>query len=121
MRVQSLGKEDPWNRNRHKNRNRKWQPTSVFWSRKFYGQKSLAGYSPWGHKKSDNMTEHKHAATGKWIWERCNQMVKWTRKDSTLTLIFKHLFSLCTPVCLCVCTNLLQKLWSGDVTKVKDI
>ena len=31
------------------------------------------------------------------------------------------MYILCVYVCLCVCTNLLQKLWSGDVTKVKDI
>ena len=28
-------------------------PTSVFWPGKFHGQRSLAGYSPWGHKESD--------------------------------------------------------------------
>ena len=28
-------------------------PTSVFWPRKFYGQRSLAGYSPCGFKESD--------------------------------------------------------------------
>ena len=27
---------------------RKWQPTSVFLPGKFHGQRSLAGYSPWG-------------------------------------------------------------------------
>ena len=37
--------------------NRKWQPTSVFLPGKFYGQKSLLGYSPWDHKELD-MTEH---------------------------------------------------------------
>ena len=31
----------------------KWQPTSVLLSGKFHGQKSMAGYSPQGHKKSD--------------------------------------------------------------------
>ena len=36
---------------------RKWQPTSVFLPGEFHGQRSLAGYSPWGHKESD-MTEH---------------------------------------------------------------
>ena len=34
----------------------KWQPTPVFLPEKFHGQRSLAGYSPWGHKESD-MTE----------------------------------------------------------------
>jgi len=28
-------------------------PTSVFWPGKFHGQRSLAGYSPWGPKESD--------------------------------------------------------------------
>ena len=32
---------------------RKWQPAPVFLSGKFYGQRSLEGYSPWGHKESD--------------------------------------------------------------------
>ena len=35
---------------------RKWQPTPVFLPRKFHGQRSLSGYSPWHHKESD-MTE----------------------------------------------------------------
>ena len=29
---------------------RKWQPTPIFLSGKSPGQRSLAGYSPWGHK-----------------------------------------------------------------------
>ena len=38
---------------------RKWQPTPVFLSGKFYGQRSLASYSPQGHKESD-VTERTH-------------------------------------------------------------
>ena len=34
----------------------KWQPTPVFLSGEFHGQRSLEGYSPWGCKESD-MTE----------------------------------------------------------------
>ena len=30
----------------------KWQPTSVFFLGKFYGQRSLAGCSPWGGRES---------------------------------------------------------------------
>ena len=30
---------------------RKWQPTSVFLPRESHGQRSLAGCSPWGHKR----------------------------------------------------------------------
>ena len=32
------------------------QPTPVFLPGEFHGQRSLAGYSPWGHKELD-MTE----------------------------------------------------------------
>ena len=35
---------------------RTWQPTLVFFPGESHGQRSLAGYSPWGRKESD-MTE----------------------------------------------------------------
>ena len=35
---------------------RAWQPTPVFLPGESHGQRSLAGYSPWGHKEL-NMTE----------------------------------------------------------------
>ena len=35
---------------------REWQSTPVFLLGKPHGQRSLVGYSPWGHKDSD-MTE----------------------------------------------------------------
>ena len=40
--IPSLGRDDPWRR--------KWQPTPVFLPGKPHGQRSLAGYSPWGHE-----------------------------------------------------------------------
>ena len=43
--VQSLGWEDPLER--------EWLPTLVFLPGEFHGQRSLAGYSPWGRKESD--------------------------------------------------------------------
>ena len=48
--VQSQGRVEkiPWRR--------EWQPTPVFLPGEFHGQRSLASYSPWGHKESD-MTE----------------------------------------------------------------
>ena len=48
IQVQSLDWEDPLQR--------EWQSTPVFLPGEFHGQRSLAGYSPWGHKESD-MTE----------------------------------------------------------------
>ena len=35
---------------------REWQPTSVILPEKSHGERSLEGYSPWGHQESD-MTE----------------------------------------------------------------
>ena len=42
---------DPWVRKT--SWSQKWQPTSVFSSGKFQGQRSLVNYSPWNHKESD--------------------------------------------------------------------
>ena len=36
---------------------KEWLSTPIFLPVKFHGQRSLVGYSPWGHKGSD-MTEH---------------------------------------------------------------
>ena len=44
----TLSQEDPWRR--------EWQPTPVLLPGEFHGQRSLVGYSPWGHRESD-MTE----------------------------------------------------------------
>ena len=46
-----LSQEVPWRR--------KWQHTPVFLPGKFHGQRSVAGYSPWGRKESDTI-EHTH-------------------------------------------------------------
>ena len=43
--VQSLCWENPLEK--------EWQPTPVFLSGEFHGQRRLAGYSPWGGKESD--------------------------------------------------------------------
>ena len=42
---------------------RAWQPSPVFLPGESLGQRSLAGSSPWGHKKSD-MTEQLSTAHG---------------------------------------------------------
>ena len=46
---------------------RKWQPTPIFFLGKSHGQRSLAGYSPWGRKKSD-MPERARKQQGREIW-----------------------------------------------------
>ena len=47
--LQSLGQEDLWRR--------EWQPTPVFLLGKSHEQRSLVGYSPWGHKESDTLCQ----------------------------------------------------------------
>ena len=48
-------KFDPWVRKTPWRR--KWQPTPVFLPGKSHGQRSLAGYSPWGLKRVGHRTE----------------------------------------------------------------
>ena len=36
---------------------RKWHPTPVFFPGKSHGQRSLAGYSPWGHKSRTRLSD----------------------------------------------------------------
>ena len=39
----------------------KWQPIPVFMPGESHGQRSLAGYDPWGHKELDTTEETRHA------------------------------------------------------------
>ena len=43
--IRYLGWIDP--------RKRAWQPAPAFWPEEAHGQRSLVGYSPWGHKEPD--------------------------------------------------------------------
>ena len=46
---------------------RAWQPTPVFLPGNFHGQKSLAGYNPWGHRViHDWVSTHTHTHTCSW-------------------------------------------------------
>ena len=55
---------------------KKWQPTPVFLSGKSHGQKSLVGYSLWGHKESDateQLKNNNQESIGRlWTWGTCN-------------------------------------------------
>ena len=41
---------------------RKWQSTPVFLPGEFHGQRSLAGYSPWGREEWDTTERLTHSA-----------------------------------------------------------
>ena len=50
---------------------RAWQPTPVFFAGKSHGQRSLAGYSPRGHKELDRIEQlntHTHIHTSICVW-----------------------------------------------------
>ena len=56
---------------------RAWQPTPVLLPGESHGQRSLVGYSPWGHKESD-MTEatlHTYTLTKLQILFGCHQLI----------------------------------------------
>ena len=55
---------------------RKWQPTPVFLPGESHGQKSLEGYSPWDHKKSDT-TERLTLTQGRGYRERTASFPLW--------------------------------------------
>ena len=72
---------------------RKWQPTLVFLPGKFHEQRSLEGYSPWGHEELD-MTEqlstHMLCMTSKHLINSLKKRIKFdtvakwtTRQDSS--------------------------------------
>ena len=48
---------------------RKWQPTPVFLPGESHGQRSLAGYSPWGHKESDTTARKMFYLFTERFWE----------------------------------------------------
>ena len=64
---------------------RKWQPTPVFLCGKSHGQRSLVGYSPWGHKVVHDWTS-KHEIF--WV---ANNLWK-----------SHHLGFCCCPCCCCL-------------------
>ena len=52
---------------------RKWQPTPVFLPGKSHGQKSLAGCSPWCHKRVSWLSTHAHIHTH---LQHCQKAIK---------------------------------------------
>ena len=46
---------------------RKWQPSPVLLPGESHGQRSLVGYSPWGHTESDT-TEVTKQEQQQWLW-----------------------------------------------------
>ena len=68
---------------------REWQPSPVFSPGESQGQRSLAGYSPWGHQESDTMegthTAHTcHTHVGCMLcWVVCAAVIRYQGLAST--------------------------------------
>ena len=71
---------------------RKWQPTPVFLPRKFQGQRSLAGYSPWGPNESYMTEQLNWTATKCHMWALFGSWLKWTNCGKKTQVAFHHLW-----------------------------
>ena len=104
IQVWSLGREDPLEKG--------MATHSRILAGKSYGQRSLAGYSPWGHKELD-MTEWLTLSLSRWFWTKLSIKI-WEG-------LFKAFFFLCSlslfvPLWLNLWLNLFSGLdwWSGS-------
>ena len=64
---------------------REWQPIPVFLTGKSYGQRNLAGYSPWGCKESDTtkqLSTHTHTHTQSMVVESMDTKLWMLKKAS---------------------------------------
>ena len=81
--VQFWAWEDPWRR--------KWQPTPVFLPGEFNGQRSLGGYSPWGHPELDMTEQLIHTYTHRHHRE-ITEMVRYGWKKNCKDLLIARKF-----------------------------
>ena len=96
---------------------RTWQPTPVLLPGKSHGQRSLVGYSPWGHKESDT-TERLHCCSNTfkvnevpfvWFWFSFFQ--EWIQ--SKLAVIYSKACSACISLKRFIVSVLHLDLWFG--------
>ena len=72
---------------------RKWQPTSVFLPGNFHGQRSLAGYSPWGRRVGHDWSDLAHICAIKCLLVKKERETKGNGKaksSHTLLSLFFH-------------------------------
>ena len=94
---------------------RKWQPIPVFLPGKFHGQRSLAGYSPWGHRESDTPERlHRHTQCAYPVWRTYARERSFHILPGALyakLCVYIHVCKrVCVSMCMCmhaVGTNLL--------------
>ena len=88
--VRSLDQKIPWRR--------AWQPTLVFLPGESHGQKSLAGYSPWGHKESDTAEQLTHNTLLHFCHSSVPSLILSNTLNPSLILKAKRTLSLYDPI-----------------------
>ena len=84
---------------------RKWQPTPVSLPGKFHGQRSLAGYSPWGHKESDTIE-----------WLHFHFSLSRSKRQQNMCICF-HWY-VCTEVYAYILwLKFVSKLWEAEAQR----
>ena len=106
---------------------RKWLPTLVLSPGKFHGQRSLAGYSPWGRKSQTRLSTHTPTKYYLWVcqklgeWERISNVkvsVLWERESVKMLKSISHVGLYVTPWIAAHQASLFiefsrQEQWSG--------
>ena len=72
-----------------------WQPTPVSLPGESYGQRSLVGYSPWGHKDLDMTEATQHAHMSFYYWVRRVSYVFFICTSSLSDMVCKYFVLLC--------------------------
>ena len=98
--------------------NRKWQPTPVFLPAKFHVQRSLVGYSPWGHRVGhdwapSNTHTHTYKQNAKlssmWLTFQNDCCLSSCAKFLKTILFYSSCFFL---FCKTICLNSSNSSWS---------
>ena len=84
------------------------QPTPIFLPRKSHGQRSLVGYSPWGHKESDITKWLNSKSIKEWMVKKIK-----TKKKNKPQIIFKHVLCILSPCHVLSHLSFTVIPWSG--------
>ena len=68
---------------------REWQPAPVFLPGKSHGRRILVGYSPWGHKESDRLSDFTSCGTQLYNHRIFNMLSKLMLVKTISQFIFK--------------------------------
>ena len=102
---------------------KKWQPTPVFLPGKSHGQRSLAGYSPWGRKELD--TTEQLSTCQSWHWTQIQLVQRFIHFPQHRTGSMLHKSpGLCTgiePVARLNKTEPLLKVWQFHRLNKQDL